>query len=220
MFLHKPEISKNRLLASFPATPIRFSDGGFCNPFFSSMGERDRLSGSNHANHGKPWTANCLQTLEDLFAAGSSLTNMSQVLGRSSGAIIPKLLSLGLIEDVIGGLRVTHLGLQLRGLPRPIKSWVSKLEEKEKSIMENTHVDITVSANKNPHPPVENITYLYGQDIKQVTPGYLIKSIQRAQGEVATHQALPENNYSKKQIEKAQQAINLAVAELNRRTQD
>jgi hypothetical protein len=182
---------------------------------FSNHSESMRLSGGHYENHGKLWKAADLQILEERFAQGATLEDLCKELQRSSGGILPKLEERNLLVWSANNYSyyLSGHGLRVRNnynyatctAPTPTST---STEETEMSLL---------NANTSKQVPTETITYLYGQPVKSATTDYLISSLNRAQGEISTHKALPENKFSAKRIAEAEAAILLAVAELNTR---
>jgi hypothetical protein len=178
---------------------------------FSNRSESMRLSGDHYENHGKLWKDADLEILEERFAQGATLEDLCKELQRSSGGILPRLRERNLLvwSESNYSYYLSGQGLRVRNSYATCTAPTStSTEETEMSLL---------NANTTKQVPTETITYLYGQPVKSATTDYLISSINRAQGEISTHKALPENKFSAKRIAEAEAAILLAVAELNTR---
>jgi hypothetical protein len=178
---------------------------------FCNRSESMRLSGDHYENHGKLWEVADLEILEERFAQGATLEDLCKELQRSSGGVLPKLEDRNLLV-----WSKSNYSYYLSGHGLRIRNAYAAGNTSTSTSTEETEMS-TLNANTTKQVPTETITYLYGQPVKSATTDYLISSINRAQGEIATHKTLPENKFSAKRIAEAEASIILAVAELNTR---
>lgn len=189
-----------------------------------------RLSYVKGENHGKPWSPTDYETLRTLFLDGATLAQLCATLGRTGISVISKLKSLHLLREGPNGT-VYHVAGEAKVLQesRRLEGAMSIKTTKETNMTGITsNLLSTYSAGglisdsfKAEHAkPTETLKLLYGRDIEKLSEDLIIEGLRKAQATVKSHQELPENKYSAKRIAEAQQAIELAVAELNLRAGD
>ncbi len=147
------------------------------------------------ANHGARWDNEQLHELRRLWV-GTTLTfpEICDTMGRSYDSILQRLCSLKL-------LRYNALDYSYYHAPR---APLINLETETK--LEN---DMT--------QPLQNLTLIFGEDIKACTPEKLIASITKCQSELASLNNIPRNKWTDKRGEELKAAIAAAVDELNTR---
>lgn len=69
---------------------------------FATSREYYALSGYSGPRHGKLWYSEDYEKLEELFKKGCTLELIAKGMGRSVGSVIPKLRSMGFVQDIGG----------------------------------------------------------------------------------------------------------------------
>lgn len=159
------------------------------------------------ANHGCVWTAERLQQLREDYLAGNLLEALCVKHGRTVDSVVAKLSSLNLIrfEPVSGNYYRNPL---VQGAGPKNDTPQHKPTTKEETIMANETT------------PIQNLTLIFGQDIKNCSEANLINVIAKCQDEIRSFSTIPRNKWTDKRTTQLQEAITAAVAELDTRVEE
>jgi hypothetical protein len=145
------------------------------------------------SNHGKPWTEELLGRLRKSFIQGMGFKDLCIVHGRSPDSVISKLRAVGCVEYD------TETSAYLYD-----PTLIDQPQEKE----------ITMSKTST---PLQNLTLLFGNDIKECSEADLISVIAKCQAEIVSFNSIPRNKWTEKRAAELNKAIDAAVAELDTR---
>lgn len=164
---------------------------------FTTTSEIEAIDVRRRGRHGKIWEHSEYKEMLELFHKGHSLRLICDKLERPAAGVMSKLKTLGEVshDNTTGVYHYTNAQPKIKP----------------------TTLDSTQEKTMSNNQPINTITYLFGNDIKACEVSDLIKAIQKCQSEIATHAALPSNAYSAKRIEELNNAVNVAVNELNTR---
>lgn len=167
----------------------------FCN--CADLQALSRELPSQPRNHGVIWSQKLKNELAEDFRSLHNLRILCIKYGRTPDSIVAKLRDMSLLEYYAEDSSYRY----------------NTLEKQTPTNQVNSTQEKTMSNNQ----PINTITYLFGNNIKECEVNDLIKAIQKCQSEIATHNALPMNAYSTKRMEELSNAIKVAVDELNTR---
>jgi hypothetical protein len=157
--------------------------------------ELSRELPSEPPSHGMTWTSAMKTDLARDFCKLYNLRALCLRHGRTPDSIIAKLRDLSLltfnIEDSSYYYNI------------PVKQQPDNQPETQ---LEN---DMT--------QPLQNLTLIFGSDIKTMTEPQLITNITRCTAEINSFSVIPRNKWTEKRAAELQAAIDAAVAELNTR---
>lgn len=159
------------------------------------MRELSRELPSEPENHGTTWTTAMKTDLARDFCKLYNLRALCIRYGRTPDSIVAKLRDLNLltysVEDSTYRYNI------------PVKQQPDNQPETQ---LEN---DMT--------QPLQNLTLIFGSDIKTMTEPQLIAAITKCTNEVNSFNTIPRNKWTDKRTAELQAAIEAAVAELNTR---
>lgn len=156
-------------------------------------------------NHGKRWEVTDTNTLRSLFLEGAPLPTLCGHLGRTADSVLAKLRDYGMLTYDI----VSHT--------YKYKVTVNSVYAED---------DLQFPKPKQPQPkkattdmtkPLDNLTLIFGCNIKEMSEADLIKAIGKCTSEITTFVSIPANKWTAKRIKELHAAIDAAVAELDTR---
>ena len=147
------------------------------------------------ANHGKIWTTSMKTELARDFYKMHDLHALCTRHGRTPDSIIAKLRDLNLLRHNVED------NTYLYNIPM-----TNKPDNQPETQLEN---DMT--------QPLQNLTLIFGQDIKTMTEPQLITAITKCTAEINSFSVIPRNKWTDKRTAELQDAISAAIAELDTR---
>lgn len=142
-------------------------------------------------NHGRVWSTDMMQVLHSDFMKGYGLRTLCQEHGRTPDSIIAKLRTLNLIRyDPCNS----------------VYYYDTTTDTQPETKLENTMTQ-----------PLQNLTLIFGSDIKTMTEAQLITNITRCTAEINSFSVIPRNKWTEKRTAELNAAIDAAVAELDTR---
>ena len=149
---------------------------------------------SEPVNHGTIWTTAMKAALVEDFRSLYNLRTMCLRHGRTPDSIVAKLRDFSLLTYNVEDSTYRYNTLEKQTPTQP----ETKLEN-----------DMT--------QPLQNLTLIFGSDIKTMTETQLITSITKCTAEINSFNAIPRNKWTEKRTEELKAAIDAAVAELDTR---
>jgi hypothetical protein len=166
----------------------------FCS--YSNLQQVAKQLPDRPANHGLIWTADLLNGLRDDYIKGCMLHELCVKYGRTADSIIGKLSTMKLITyDQITGAYMRNVLIEPNQTSQP---------KKEETMSKNT-------------TPLQNLTLLFGNDIKECSEADLLSIIVKCQNEINSFASIPRNKWTEKRAVELKAAIDAAVAELDTR---
>ena len=177
----------------------------FCSP--TAMKNVAKQIPDTPENHGRIWTVLAMQQLRDDYINGCLLHELCVKQGRTVDSVIAKLSAQQLIEYD------PCTGNYYRSSTIPIvepknETPQAKPNEKEETIMSNETT------------PIQNLTLIFGKDIKSCSEANLINVITKCQDEIRSFNTIPRNKWTEKRAVELKAAIDAAVAELDTRVEE
>lgn len=105
------------VLRLLPDEPAAAPAGAFAADLGEEQPAASRRPGP--ANRGKPWTAEEEERAHAAWSAGDDAADIARALGRSRGAVMARLVRLGLVDEAEAGLRYPTQGAGGAGSSRP-----------------------------------------------------------------------------------------------------
>lgn len=153
-------------------------------------------------NHGRTWTVQLLTELRNDYIKGCMLHELCVKYGRTVDSVVAKLSTMELITfDPITGsyMRSDHVQLiEPKQSPQP---------KKAEPMTNNT-------------TPLQNLTLLFGNDIKKCSESDLLNVIVKCQNEINSFANIPRNKWTEKRAVELKAAIEAAVTELDTRVEE
>lgn len=153
-------------------------------------------------NHGRVWTVQLLAELRENYMNGCMLHELCTKHGRTVDSIVAKLSTMELIKfDPITGNYFRSDDLQPHDptkFPQP---------KKAEPMTNNT-------------TPLQNLTLLFGNDIKKCSEPDLLNVIVKCQNEINSFANIPRNKWTEKRAVELKAAIEAAVTELDTRVEE
>lgn len=156
--------------------------------------ELSRELPSEPPNHGTTWVTAAKAELVDDFRKLYNLRALCVRHGRTPDSIVAKLRDLSLLTYSAEDSTYRYNTLEKQTPTKP----ETKLEN-----------DMT--------QPLQNLTLIFGSDIKTMTEAQLITNITRCTAEINSFNAIPRNKWTEKRTAELNAAIDAAVSELNTR---
>lgn len=154
---------------------------------------------SEPPNHGQIWTTPMKTELARDFYKMHDLHALCTRFGRTPDSIVAKLRDLNLLRySVENSTYLYNIPMTNKPDNQPDNQPETKLEN-----------DMT--------QPLNNITFLFGNDIKKCSESDLISVINKCQNEITSFSVIPRNKWTDKRTAELHDAITAAIAELDTR---
>ena len=146
-------------------------------------------------NHGARWDAPQLLLLRRLWKSGMKFHDICEEMGRSYDSILQRLHGMKLVQYDAINYRYTY--------------------EVPDGIEESTQPETKLENDMT--QPLQNLTLIFGSDIKSMTEPQLITAITKCTAEINSFNVIPRNKWTEKRTDELKAAIDAAVAELDTR---